>query len=191
MNNKGFTLIEILAVITIITLLTVVAVPSALVFQENMKKKMYCSKVDTIERAGRLYGSDVKETIKGDKIAERSCSLVMESGMSSCQFISINALMAKGYLKKELDHVKSTDDKKVYDEFLDPRTWVSMKNDYVLVYVDNERVYAKYVYKKIDDSRYCNKEDAEIKDANPSKVFNYYYEEEHDASVSHGKVKVW
>ena len=66
MNNKGFTLIELLAVVTIISILTIIAVPSAFTFQENMKKKMFCSKVETIERSARLYGNDVKETIKGD-----------------------------------------------------------------------------------------------------------------------------
>ena len=191
MNNKGFTLVEILAVITIITLLTIVAVPSAMTFQENMKRKMFCSKVETVERAGRMYGNDVMETIKGDKIPERMCSVITETSSSACQFITINALLSKGYLKKEVNAVRKDGDKKIYDEFYDPRNWVSMKNDYVVVYVDNERVYAKYVYKNLNDSKTCNKEDAEKKEANESKIFDYYYEEEHDVTDAHGKVMVW
>ena len=183
MNKKGFTLVELLAVITIISLLMIVAVPSALNFQENMKKKMFCSKVDTIERAGRLYGGDVTETIKGDKIPERKCSLVTGTASAACQFISVNTLMAKGYLKKELNNTRK--DAKVYDEFYDPRDFRSMKSDYVIVYIDNDKAYAKYVFKTKDDSEYCNKGDAEKKTANPSKVFGYYY------MGTDGKVKIW
>ena len=203
MDNKGFTLIELLAVITIISLLTIVAVPSALTFQENMKKKMFCTKVETIERAARLYGEDVKETIKGDKIIERKCSVITKSNSESCQYITINTLLAKGYLKKEANAIRKDDrGKPIYDEFYDPRTFASMKNDYVIVFIENERAYARYVYKNLNDSEFCNKEDAEKKAIDPSKKYGYYYEEppgsvpdpDNEGEViynEHGKVSFW
>lgn len=192
MNRKGFTLVELLAVITILSLLMIVAVPSALNFQENMRKKMFCSKVETVERAAKIYGNDVKETIKGDKISERKCSNITGENTSSCQFITINTLMAKGYLKKEVNNVRKDENgKPLYDEFYDPRNYHSMKMDYVIVYVDNDRAYARYVYKNLKDSQYCNPEDAEKKAIDGSKIFGYYYEDEHEASEEHGKVEMW
>ena len=185
MDKKGFTLVELLAVITIISLLTVVAVPSALTFQENMKKKMFCSKVETIERAGRMYGGDVLETIKGDRITERKCTTAtVNFNKSSCQFITVKTLLVKGYLKKEKNNGIRTG-KPVYDEFYDPRNFASMKNDKIIVYVENERAYSRYVYKNKKDSEFCNKEDAERKVADPSKNFGYYYK------GSTGKVEMW
>ena len=176
MDKRGFTLIELLAVVAIISLLTVVAVPSALNFQENMRRKMFCSKVETIERSGKLYGNDVLETIKGDKISDNLCGKIQVS-KSSCQFITINALLSKGYIKKEANALVK--DKKVYDELYDPRNWRSMK-----------KAYARYVYQNKKDSEFCNKEDADKKAANPSKVFGYYYEQDH-TGPGHGRVLIW
>ena len=192
MNNKGFTLIELLAVVTIISILTIIAVPSAFTFQENMKKKMFCAKVETIERSARLYGNDVKETIKGDKIIERKCSVITHSSSEACQYITINTLLAKGYLKKEANAlVKDDKNKPIYDEFYDPRTFASMKDNYVVVYIENGRAYARFVYSNLADSEFCNKEDAEKKAIDSSKTYGYYYEEDHASDVPHGKVSIW
>ena len=60
-----------------------------------------------------------------------------------------------------------------------------MKQDYVIVYIEEERPYARYVYKNLVDSEFCNKEDAEKKADDPSEIFGYYYENEI------GKVSVW
>ena len=72
-----------------------------------------------------------------------------------------------------------------FNEFYDPRNFKSMKNDYVIVYIENNRAYARYVYKTKKDSELCNKEDAERKVANPTKIFGYYY------LGSDGKAKIW
>jgi len=149
MKSKGFTLIELLAVITIISILTVVAVPSALNFQENMKKKMFCSKIETVEAAAQTYGNDVLETIENDKISSVKCSF-----KSSCQNINVRLLLTKGYLKKEENAI--VEDK--YDEYYDPRTYRSMLDDNIIVYVDNNRVYSKYVYQSLKDLQLCNSE---------------------------------
>ena len=178
MNNKGFTLIELLAVITIITMIAVVAVPSALVFQNNMRKKMYCSKVDIIERGAKMYGEDVIETIKGEKVLESKCNKIGVS-LDSCQFVTINSLLAKGYLKKEKNNTVSESEGTavIYDEFYDPRNYRSMKRDYVIVYIENNRAYARYVYENLSDLEYCNKDEVERKRANPSKIFGLFYKD--------------
>ena len=102
MNEKGFTLIEILAVVSIIALITIVAVPSALTFQENMNKKMFCSKIETIETSARLYGNDIFDTIKNYKEGESNCEGAdLDDIKTNCTKLTVKALLLKGYLKKE------------------------------------------------------------------------------------------
>ena len=68
-KNKGFTLVELLAVIVITAIIITVAVPSVLTFSENQKKNLYCSKVDTIKKAAQLYGEDNYDSIFNGKIS--------------------------------------------------------------------------------------------------------------------------
>ncbi len=168
MDNKGFTLVELLAVITIISLITIVAVPSALTFQQNMNKKMFCSKVDSIETAAKLYGTDVYDSIdqkRFDGIPSLECPTSISN--QACVKINVEMLLKKSYLKKEANNVKGTDtngdgkiDEFVYDEFYDPRDYRSMLADNIIVYVENKRVYSRFVYNSEEDLYLCNPADS-------------------------------
>ena len=57
-KNKGFTLVELLAVIVILALLVAIAVPGVIAISSRVKEKMYCSKISDIEAAARLYAED-------------------------------------------------------------------------------------------------------------------------------------
>ena len=54
--NKGFTLVELLAVIVLLGLLATIAVPSAIGISNNIKKNMYCEKVDMIISDAKRWG---------------------------------------------------------------------------------------------------------------------------------------
>ena len=54
-NKKGFTLVELLAVIAILAILAGLATPIVLTVQNNIKKKMFDAKVKEIKAAGVLY----------------------------------------------------------------------------------------------------------------------------------------
>ena len=54
MNKKGFTLVELLAVIVIMALLAAVATPIVLTVQKNIKNKMYTAKVKMIKESAIL-----------------------------------------------------------------------------------------------------------------------------------------
>ena len=149
MNKKGFTLVELLAVIVIMAILITVAVPSVLVFSNNMKKNMYCNKIDTIEKAAILYGEDNYDSIFGSKTLT-NC-VVDSENIQRCQKITLKALMSKGYLKKEENAL--TGEK---DEIYDPRSNESMKDTEVYVTIKNKRPYATYIYKTKSDAELCD-----------------------------------
>ena len=54
--KKGFTLIEVLAVLVILALLALVAVPGAMRISGDMKKELYCKKVNLILNDIKRYG---------------------------------------------------------------------------------------------------------------------------------------
>lgn len=59
-NEKGFTLVELLAVIVILGVLTAIAVPSVLGISKKIKTDMYESKKKTVEVALELWADDNK-----------------------------------------------------------------------------------------------------------------------------------
>lgn len=65
MKKKGFTLPELLVVIVIIGVIAVIAVPSIILINKNINKRLYNSKVDMIVSAAELYASDNPDIFNG------------------------------------------------------------------------------------------------------------------------------
>ena len=66
MNKKGFTLVELLAVLVIMGIIMTIAVPSVFKISSNMKVRYFCEKVSDIEKAALQYAQDNY----GDKVQE-------------------------------------------------------------------------------------------------------------------------
>ena len=60
-NNSGFTLVELLAVIVVLAIVIAVAVPSTMTISNSIKENLFCSKIDFIENAAKLYGEDKRD----------------------------------------------------------------------------------------------------------------------------------
>lgn len=151
-KQNGFTLVELLAVIVILGILMVVAVPAVLSFSQNMKNKMYCNKVDSAIKSAQLYGQDNIDTISKKNL---QCTIYQGATNSNktvdkCTVITIQALLNKGYISKEEGQTKG-----VKDDFVDPRDFTSLKQNKVLVYIRNKRIYAKFVHSRQKDATYC------------------------------------
>ena len=58
MNKKGFTLIEILAVIVLISVIVAIAVPNIRNMNKSVLEKEYNSKIENIKSASVLYAQD-------------------------------------------------------------------------------------------------------------------------------------
>ncbi len=83
-NKKGFTLVELLAVIVILAILVTIAVPATLSISDKLKVNMYCKKIGQIETQAKLYGEDIIDSLT-------------TTGIN----ITVKTLVDKGYVKKD------------------------------------------------------------------------------------------
>ena len=140
MNNKGFTLVEILSVIVLIGLLMGIGIPGISRISQNMKQKSLNTKIKLVEEAGVFWGQDNKSVLQTDS----SCTTT--DGNTPCKKISIKELIEEDYLDSE------TYEDIVYNNPVDGNT---MLNNCVYIYKKNNRVKANY-----------SKDDASCKDNN-------------------------
>lgn len=68
MKNKGFTLVELLAVIVILGLILSLSIPSIFKISKNLKKQTYESKIETLEKgSAEIYGTDNVGVVRTSK----------------------------------------------------------------------------------------------------------------------------
>ena len=101
MNNKGFTLVEILAVIAILAILVIITVPAISNVSDNIMKSTLKTKIENIEKAAVLYGQEHRENF-----SNRYCSYCEDKETSVCS--ANNKFNSKCYLSncecyKEVD----------------------------------------------------------------------------------------
>lgn len=88
-NNKGFTLVELLAVLIIMIAIMAIAIPAITPALNRSKDKQNAQKIRLIESAAELYVSEHKNKITGN-----------------C--ISVDKLVSEGYIDEEA--AKDADD---------------------------------------------------------------------------------
>ena len=66
MNKKGFTMIELLAVITLLGILTIIAIPSVRTLIEKGKKNYYATQRNQVELAAKEYLKDNPKLLPGE-----------------------------------------------------------------------------------------------------------------------------
>ena len=158
LNRKGFTLVELLAVIVLMAILLTVAVPAITKVGKSLKTESFCSKIKIIEAAASEYANDYftgKENSESNKV--------------SLDNISLTDLVNMGYLKSDVSI--GTDSKgnpttcNLYKAdskcILDPRDSSSMDYETVRIWSANNKLYATYRYKESDINK---TEDSQIVD---------------------------
>ncbi len=101
MKKKGFTLVELLAVIVILSLILVIAVPSVNKYIKQSKEKAYNTQISTIIEAVQAYAS------ANSGLLPRKEEFVVK--------ITLGQLKSSGLIKKE---VKNPNDDKYFDDAL-------------------------------------------------------------------------
>ena len=141
MNNKGFTLIEIIAVVALLAIIIIITVPMIGNSGENVKKKTLQTKIDNIESAAVLYGQDNR----GDFTS--SCSLC--TGITNCTCfkdeIDVETLISDGRLKE--DEIR--DGNKVIVNPLDETK--TLNDCEIQIYQKYGKIYA--VYEKTESNK--------------------------------------
>jgi prepilin-type N-terminal cleavage/methylation domain-containing protein len=135
MNKKGFTFIELLAVIVLISVVLLIAVPSIRYADRKFHEKAYNTKMELILNAAKEYGDDFKEVI----IYNTNGSSYSDPSTGSnypAVTITVRDLLNNGYITKD-NGLNETD-------ILDPRDDTSMLNKSLTVYIKNNRAYAKF-----------------------------------------------
>ncbi|MCR5788113.1 MAG: prepilin-type N-terminal cleavage/methylation domain-containing protein [Bacilli bacterium] len=133
MGKKGFTLVELLAVIVLISIITLIAIPSIRYADKKITQKNYETKKELIKTAAEEYGDDYKELIV---YASTPTYYTDASGNSYPSLtITVRDLLRNGYITKDTD-IKTED-------VLDPRDDTSLLDKTIIVYIKNNRSYAK------------------------------------------------
>ena len=101
MKKKGFTLVELLAVIIILSLVLVIAVPSVNRYIKQSKEKAYNTQISTIIEAAQAYAS------ANSGLLPRKEEFVVK--------ITLGQLKSSGLIKEE---VKNPNDDKYFDDAL-------------------------------------------------------------------------
>lgn len=126
-KNKGFTLVELLAVIVIIGIIIGIAVPSVIGISRRMQTNMYCTKITVLEKNAIRYAQDQDDlqVLTG----EQDYTSITKSESK----IKVQNLIPNYIKADDMDNGK----------VIDPRSGESMNDLDVYVYIKNKRPYAK------------------------------------------------
>lgn len=144
MKNKGFTLVELLAVIVILSLVITIGTFSVMKIRNNSLKKIVDTKVNDLEASAIVYGQEEPD------ILDSKCNI---DGVeySFCKKVSVVTLIKKGYY--ETRELNSNNQK----DLINNVTRNSMLCDELYIYRKNNRVYAKMIdIKSNNESNVCN-----------------------------------
>ena len=104
MNKKGFTLVELLAVIVVLAVISAIAFPIVGDIIDNSEEKAYEQQIKIIEKAAKSWVNDniqlLVEIDSNDEMINKSC------------YIALNRLKYEGYLEN-VDTINPTDDNNV------------------------------------------------------------------------------
>lgn len=169
-NNKGFTLVEILAVIVILGIIMIVALPTYSNIYNSIRLTTYLNNIKTIKSAALDYGSNpsIKDSVK--KLHDNTSSSTENKDW--CKTISVTNLIKSGYLASDDDNLDQ-----ITDVFTGSAMGYNIQNKYNVSYpVDG--VALCYCDKKLDIDAFV------IKDLDRDQVYhageyirNYVYDD--------------
>jgi len=126
MNNKGFTLAELIAVIVLVVVITLITVPSINTAITQSRESSYLKQVDMVESAAKKWGVENDQSLPD---------------ITSTEIITIdfNTLHSLGYLKQK--------------KIINPKTEEELTG---CVKVSYDTDYNQYEYKYTDNLTECD-----------------------------------
>ena len=127
-NNKGFTLVEIIAVIVILVVVSLIAVPAVLHMIKRNKEIAYDAKLDLILKQSKQYARDHEEFLNNSE------DIFIDK---VCNSISVKELRQNGYLKEIYPNGKEN------STITDPKTGQSIDDMNIIVYINSNNPYSE------------------------------------------------
>lgn len=124
-NNNGFTLVELLAVVVVLAIIVTIATTSTISISNKIKGNMYCSKLDFIENAAKLYGEDRRDSF--------TSNVTINGTSYKGVVITVKKLVETNYLKKDQSSEPYIQDPRDKKNGLDDKS--------ITIYIKNERIY--------------------------------------------------
>jgi len=137
MNNKGFTLVEILAVIILLGLIIGIAVPGITRANRKAKEKALASKVENLEKAAILYAQEKNISFDADCNSSGEICESITNCKCSTSAIKVQTLIDNGNIKPDKGNniTNSTDETK------------KINNCPITIYKKYGKIYAIYTNK--------------------------------------------
>lgn len=110
LNNKGFSLIEVLAVVAILGMLVIIMVPAVNTLINKNKETNYKQIEDSIISAAKLYVSDYKYEMQVDlSTCPGTVKKVGDVDLTDSR-LSVSILVSSGYLETKSKKIKNPKD---------------------------------------------------------------------------------
>ena len=133
MNNKGFTLVELLAVLVIISLVASIGTVSVTKLSSDIKENMLQNKKELILYEAKVFGEDYKAALV------TTCG---KSGKTDCDEITVQDLIDNNYLNPKDTCVDANNNE--FKCFKNNVNDNNMNDDIIDVYLNGQNVEATY-----------------------------------------------
>ncbi len=141
MSKKGFTLVEVLAVVVILSIILSMATFGVMNIRRNSLQKLVDTKISNLESSAIIYGqenqNELIETCNVDEVNYDFCKLVNVKYLIENEYYTTNEVNSEN--KKDL---------------INNVTNKSMLCDEIQIYKKNNRVYAKAINIKSNNVNY-------------------------------------
>ena len=149
MNKKGFTLIEILAVIAIIGLLAGIVTMNVTKTGSKAKERLLLTKIKNIEKAAVLYGQDNRNKFTNNDTNNELCIDENDNYISNCYYfeskIKVSDLTKVSYDEdgNEIKYINADDES---GNIINPIDKTKTLNDCeIQLYIKYGKIYASYI----------------------------------------------
>lgn len=127
--ERGFTLVELLAVVVVLAVVMVIASYSVVSIRDDINAEELETKLGSIRDSAILLGQENMNGFDGSCTITVNCK---EETFSYCKTLTVQELLDDGYLEIKNDE----------KQYINPVSGKDMKDDEVTIYRKNNRVYA-------------------------------------------------
>ena len=150
--KRGFTLVELLAVIVLIAIIAILGAGGIASVRKNVKRDLCQSTIDLIETGAKHYGEDFQNQLKSN-----GCSAYGVGGV--CKMVKVQDLIDYGYINVKATPKKDANGNDVINSITNEVEYEKIiKNDFNDEILNNKMVFITLegmVYAKVESSVKC------------------------------------